>query len=121
MYRINMPMPLPHDPEFHKTPTGMARSQETACDFFEAEKCRRWHALILIIKALQESVEDGIMPLETAFLPHLLLPSGLTIGEWAPPQIESAYATGQMLRFCPPPRPWGSEEGEFHNFSPQPA
>ena len=109
-YRINLPMPLPQDSEFHKTPTGKARSEEAAREFYQAEKRRRWRSLLLMIKAHLESVEDGIMPMESAFLPYLILPSGVTLGEWAPPQIKSAYASGKMPSLLPAHRPRSSKE-----------
>lgn len=56
----------------------------------------KWRSLALAIKAKLECVETGITTLEQEFLAHLVLPNGQTFGDFAIPQIESAYETKQM-------------------------
>lgn len=66
---------------------------------------QRWRALLLVIKAKLESVESGIETFDEAFMPHILLPDKTTAGEWLGPQIERAYATGDMPDLLPAARP----------------
>ena len=55
-----------------------------------------WRCALLIIKGRLEAVESGIETVEEAFLPHLMLPNGKTVGEVMVPQIASAYSDGNM-------------------------
>jgi hypothetical protein len=56
----------------------------------------RWRALLLCVKAKLESVGAGIETFDEAFMPHVVMPDGKTLGEHALPQIESAYKQGKM-------------------------
>jgi hypothetical protein len=60
------------------------------------ENRRRWRALVLYVKAKLESVESEIVSFENAFMAHIVLPGGGTVGEVMKPQIEHAYQTGKM-------------------------
>ena len=93
-FRFRLDMDMPDREAFNLTPTGQLRHQETA--FKEWEKgCRqRWRAMALYIKATLEAVESGILTLETALLPHILLADNTTVGQWAMPEIENLYLNG---------------------------
>jgi hypothetical protein len=66
------------------------------------QQCRqRWRALALVVKAKLEAVESGIVTFEQEFLAHIVLPTGLTVGEWATPQIEQVYLSGKMPQLLP--------------------
>lgn len=98
--RIKFRVPLPELAEFRRRrinqhATRPATPAETQADWAQAVS-QRWRALLLVIKAKLESVESGIETFEQAFMAHLVLPSGATVSEWAVPQIEQAYQTGQM-------------------------
>lgn len=67
----------------------------------EQEIRRLWRALALSIKAKLEAVESGIETFEEAFLPHIVLPDGSTVGQFMSPQLERAYASGEMPRLLP--------------------
>ena len=70
----------------------------------ERQKCRqKWRALLLAIKSKLESVECGIETFEEAFLAHVLMPDGLTVGQHAKPRIESAYNGGELQPLLPGP------------------
>jgi hypothetical protein len=62
----------------------------------DQELRRRWRCLLLAIKSKLECVESGISTFEEEFMAHIVLPNGATVGQWATPQIESAYRTGNM-------------------------
>jgi hypothetical protein len=53
-------------------------------------------ALALVIKAKLESVESGIVTFEDEFAMHFILPNGKTVRDHIMPEIEHAYATGQV-------------------------
>ena len=42
---------------------------------------QRWRALFLVIKAKLEAVESEIVLFEDEFLPHFILPGGMTVAE----------------------------------------
>lgn len=94
--RFVLPMPEKDDPEFKTTPTGKSRSVGSMNEAYEQEVRRRWRALLLVIKSKLESIASGIETFDQAFMPHLLLPDGRTMSEWAGPQIEQAYMSGAM-------------------------
>jgi hypothetical protein len=78
-----------------------AAEQEAAWE----QACRqKWRALLLVIKAKLEAVEAGITTLDDEFLAGVMLPDGRTVGDWARPQIEQVYQTGDMPPLLPGPR-----------------
>jgi hypothetical protein len=87
LIRILVPIPDPTSQEFTLSPAGRRRTKESAEQAHSAEERRRWRALLLVIKAKLEAVETGISTLEAEFLSHMVLPNGLTFGEWAVPQL----------------------------------
>jgi hypothetical protein len=72
------------------TPNQVAQAERT-----------RWRALMLVIKAKLEAVSAGIETTEEAFLPHVVMPDGSTVKDWLAPQLEQAYATGEMPPLLP--------------------
>lgn len=105
--RITMRLPLPDmdSDEFRLTPSRKwARDEADQMKAWE-QACRsRWRALFLCIKAKLESVEANIETFEDAFLAHVMMPDGKTVGEHARPAIDRAYETGTMQPLLPPPR-----------------
>lgn len=65
---------------------------------------RLWRALLLCIKSKLESVESGIETFEEAFLSHVILPDGSTVGHHAVPRIKQAYSENKMLPMLPGPK-----------------
>jgi len=63
---------------------------------YEQEVRTRWRALLLVIRAKLESVQSGIETFDESFMAQIVLPDGHTMAEWAAPQIERAYLSGQM-------------------------
>jgi hypothetical protein len=62
--------------------------------WIEDERKRRWRALLLTIKAKLVSVENGIEKFEEAFLAHIVIAGGLTVGQKALPELAEIYKTG---------------------------
>jgi hypothetical protein len=66
---------------------------------------QRWRALLLCIKAKLESVEAKIESFEEAFLAHVVLPDGKTVGEHALPTVAAIYRGEKMLPLLPASEP----------------
>lgn len=79
--RIRFDLPLPSD----ATETKTAKLHR-----------ERWRALFLSIKAKLVSVDTGIETFEEAFLAHVVLADGSTVGQAVAPGIEDQYKTGKM-------------------------
>jgi hypothetical protein len=94
--RVRIMLPLPDEEEFAKTPGGQRRSKDARRKAHAQAVRSRWRALLLIIKAKLEAVESGVTTFEEEFLPHIVLPSGETVGQNVLPKVAEAYETGQM-------------------------
>lgn len=90
MIRIEIPMPVAGVTRL--PPKNYLCSQAHA----DQEIRRRWRAVILYVKAKLESVESNIVSFEDAFMSHIILPNGKTVGQNLIPQIKSAYENGKM-------------------------
>lgn len=99
--RVRFELLLPDINEFRTTPTGRQR-RGGSVDTEWQQACRqRWRSLALSIKARLAAVEDGIDSFEDAFLSHIVLPSGETVGTWMAPQIDKAYISNRMPALLP--------------------
>ena len=97
-----LPLPNRFSKEFTHTPTrGTRRTDSAAEATYEQAVRQHWRALALVIKAKLEAVESGITVFEDEFLAHIVLPNGLTVGDFMCPQIEQAYKTGRMPEMLP--------------------
>jgi len=100
--RFTLPLPDKQDKEFWYTPERRTKRTEQQAYAAWEQACKsKWRALYLIIKAKLEAVESGISTVEREFFYDVVLPDGHTIGEFMAPQIENAYATGQMPAMLP--------------------
>lgn len=90
-------LPDKNDQRFQMTPGGRKRRDpESMRKAWEQETRSGWRALFLVIKAKLVAVDEGIVTFEQEFLAHIVLPSGDTVGDWAVPQVQTAYETGKM-------------------------
>lgn len=108
MFRMNgrfikfvVPIPDPDDRAYKKIRGGSYVTNEFSPDKYEQAVKQRYRALVLGIKARLESVESGIEDFETAFMAHIVLPDGQTVGEFMKPQVEQAYLKGDMPLLLP--------------------
>ena len=102
LIRFRLSMPDRRDPQFTMTPSGSReRSPAQAEAAWEAATRQMWRALLLVVKAKLEAIDAGISTFEQEFLAFITLPDGSTMGEWAAPQIEKAYATAKMPALLP--------------------
>jgi hypothetical protein len=102
--RFELPLPSPMDREHGYSETGKQRSADATMRSWE-QACRsRWRALLLCLKAKLESIESGIESFDTAFLAHIQLDDGYTVGEHAAPVIREHYISGKMPPLLPAPK-----------------
>lgn len=95
--RIRFYLPMPNRDDYRVSPGGMTRYSEAAIDnAWEQAKRQRWRALALAIKAKLEAVASGITTFEEEFMAHVIMPNGKNFGDWATPQIETAYKDKKM-------------------------
>lgn len=66
---------------------------------------QRWRALLLAIRAKLEAVESQISTLETEFMPFVVMPGGLTIGQHLLPRITEVAQGGEIPKMLPAPPP----------------
>lgn len=93
--RFRMPLPTEADTKDLRH-RGYSLSPAQRADWIDQKTRERWRALVLTVKAKLVSVDNGVESFEEAFLAHLVLPGGATVGQKMLPQIEVAYADGQM-------------------------
>lgn len=86
-------LPPQNSSKYESSPAGRVRYDVNQRFKLWEQDCRsHWRALLLCIRAKLEAYESGIETFEQAFLAHIILPSGSTLGETVIPQIEM----GQM-------------------------
>lgn len=97
--QFTLPLPIRSDRKYthrydERSRTHKARTPIQAESAWE-QACRSsWRSLLLVIKAMLEAVESGIVAFDVAFLPYTVLPSGRTVAETIIPEVESAYSGG---------------------------
>ena len=100
---FRLPLPRLDDKAFARDGRNNLRTPEARLKLWE-QACRsRWRGLLLCIKAKLESVESRIETFEDAFLAHIQMPDGLTVGDHTRPRIADAYAGNPMQPLLPPP------------------
>lgn len=102
--RMKFVLPMPTTDEVKRDKRGHVVDRRTWDTRLDAETRRRWRSLALSIKAKLVTVADGISTVESEFMAHIVLPNGLTVGEWMTPQIASAYEHGNMPPLLEGPR-----------------
>lgn len=63
----------------------------------------RWRGLLLCLKAKLESVTAGIETFDDAFLAHIALDTGETVGQAVKPTLLAHYKAGHMPQSLLPP------------------
>lgn len=98
--RFRMPLPSVEDKlyafkDFNAAHPYERRSKEATQSLWEQDCRSYWRALLLAIKAKLVSVETKVETFEEAFMAHLVMPGGQTVGEQALPAVVEAYRTGK--------------------------
>jgi hypothetical protein len=105
---FKLPLPNPKAKEFTHSKPGRNNpvkklSESAAAGRYDAACRRKWRALFMAIKAKLVSVEEGIETFEDAFLAHVVMPDGQTVGDHTRPKIASAYKENKMQPLLPGP------------------
>lgn len=69
----------------------------------ERDTTRRmiWRHMVLYIKARVTEIQEGILDVDTAFMPHLLLPDGGVFGDVARSALKQAFAGRPLPSLIP--------------------
>lgn len=67
----------------------MGPTEDSKKRWLDQTSRERWRALLLTVKAKLVSVESGVETFEQAFMAHLVLPGGETVGEQSLPQLRN--------------------------------
>jgi hypothetical protein len=99
---FRLPLPDRGDPQFRLTPSSRrVRTKASAEAAWEQATRESWRALLLILKAKLVAVQSGVVTFEQEFGMHVLLPNGRTVGDLVVPNIEQAYASGELPALMP--------------------
>jgi hypothetical protein len=85
--RVEVPLP-PRPAEDKEQNPKTGRWVQTIPPWEQAVK-ERWRALVLLLKANLEAVELGLLSVEQAFMPYLILSDGRVLGDMVLPGIRS--------------------------------
>jgi hypothetical protein len=99
--RLVLDFPGAEDPRISQNHRGQTRTLEDIERRVQAERRRRWRALVLVAKAKLEAVTSGISTLEREFLADLVLPNGRVVHEELAPRLENWQRTGHVLPLIP--------------------
>jgi hypothetical protein len=94
--RFEIALPDEADKKYRQDRHGWARTPGGITNAVEQASRQRWRALLLVIKAKLEAVENNIATFEEEFLAHIVLPNQQTVAAYVQPLIERAYQTGRM-------------------------
>ena len=94
--KFEIRLPDPADKEYRKDRKGWVRGPAAIQKVVEQDERQKWRALLLVIRAKLEAVENGISTFEDEFMAHILLPNMQTVGQLVHPLIERAYETGKI-------------------------
>ena len=103
--RMTIPMPDRFAKRFtHTEERSLARSDDAAEKLWEQASKERWRALHLCVKAKLEAIDAGVETFEDAFLAHVQMAGGQTVGEHLKDQLPAIVA-GQAPLQISGPRP----------------
>lgn len=84
---IEMKIPIPKREDFVRSSSGRSRTESAVFADWEKECKRRMRSLAAVIKAKLIAIDDKVATIEQEFLPYIVLPTGLTIGETLIPKL----------------------------------
>ena len=108
--RFVIDLPRVSDDDCRLDRQGYARTSSAIETAVAQAERQRWRALLLVIKAKLESVENKISTFEEEFLAQILLPGDRTVGSYIVPKLEALYAGADVGRLLPA----APEDAEVH-------
>ena len=94
--RFLIHLPNPSDRAYCRDRHGYTLSDSGIAKKVAQADRQRWRALLLVIKAKLESVENNISTFEEEFMAHIVMPNNKTVGALVLPSIAAAYESGEM-------------------------
>ena len=94
--RFEIKLPDRNDKQYRLDRKGWTMTEARIDKAVAQAERQRWRALLLVIKAKLESVENDIATFDEEFMAHILLPNQKTVGQTVLPEIERIYTTGRM-------------------------
>jgi hypothetical protein len=96
--RLDVALPDRQSKEFTHLESSpwVQRAEAEAQKRYDQAVRQRWAALALWIKAQCEAIDSEVVTAEQAFLGWVVLPDGRTLAEKIAPQLDAAYASGDM-------------------------
>lgn len=94
--RVRFRLPLSAANKFMFNARGIRRTDSQRQQAWEADTRQRWRALLLVIKAKLEAVEQKIVTFDEEFMAQIVMPNGNTVGDEAGPRIAEIYKTKIM-------------------------
>lgn len=95
-FNLRMPTQAEAEKKAKKKSAYWSATQADKDRWIEGERRRRWRALLLTIKAKLVSVENSVESFEEAFLAHLVIEGGQTVGQRVLPAVAETYKTGKV-------------------------
>lgn len=103
---IRFNLPLPQRDQFSRSRRfqGWQENPEKTIDNLWVQASReRWRQLHLCIKAKLEAIAQEIETFDEAFLPHVVMPDGRTIGEHVIENMKAQLSGAPSTPLLPPP------------------
>lgn len=95
--RFEIALPDPAARAYTRDRNGWMLSPSGVQKKLEQAERQIWRALLLVIKAKLEAVENHIATFEDEFLAHIVLPDSRTVADYIRPAIAQMYETGRMI------------------------
>jgi hypothetical protein len=94
---IQMSIKLPAKEKFRMSPNRRSRRTDNQMiKEWEQASRQKWRVLLLTIKAKLNGIAEGVTTLEHEFMAFIVMPNGVTFGDFAMPKLLEAAETGTM-------------------------
>lgn len=95
-YRVELAIKLPPLDQFKHTPSGRTRTIRQAIENRDQDVRRLWRVLKEVVKMRCVAIEEGVLTFEEAWLAHLVLGDGRTVGHTMLPMLQKAKDRGAL-------------------------
>jgi len=89
---VSFAVKMPKREDFNKSRNGYLPTADKVDSLWEQAIRARWRNLLMVLKGKFAAIESGVETFEEAFLCHLQVPSGGTVGEHVMPRYQQAIA-----------------------------
>jgi len=89
---VSFAVKMPKREDFNKSRHGYLPTADKVDALWQQAIRERWRNLLMVLKGKFVAIESGVETFEEAFLCHLQVPSGGTVGEHVMPRYQQAIA-----------------------------